>query len=107
MGGIEPPTRGFSDRCRWFWGLNNQPLAALAAPHPSLTKAHSWHTQSELVTFLAHGPQSCCSTRMRDWPSSDSPANPQARALRPRGYFFFWRGLAADRVGQAISPRAI
>src|SRR5882762_3859535 len=52
-GGIEPPTRGFSVRCRWFQGLNNQPLAALASPLPSHTKAHSWHTQSELDTFLA------------------------------------------------------
>jgi len=32
----------------------NQPLAALASPDPSLTMAHSWHTQSEFDTFLAH-----------------------------------------------------
>src|SRR5437762_3173653 len=32
----------------------NQPLAALASPFPSHTQAHSWHTQSELVTFWAH-----------------------------------------------------
>jgi hypothetical protein len=30
----------------------NQPLAALASPDPSHTKAHSWHTQSELVHIL-------------------------------------------------------
>src|SRR5439155_19435555 len=53
-GGIEPPTRGFSNRCRMFWGLNNQPLAALASPLPSHTKAHSWHTRSEFDTILAH-----------------------------------------------------
>ena len=53
-GGIEPPTRGFSDRCRLFWGLANQPPAALASSLPSHTKAHSWHTQSEVVTFPAH-----------------------------------------------------
>jgi hypothetical protein len=52
-GGIEPPTRGFSVRCRWFQGLNNQPLAALASPLPSHTKAQSRHTEAEFVTFLA------------------------------------------------------
>src|SRR6266404_6954609 len=34
-------------------GAYNQTLAALASPLPSHTKAHSWHTQSELDTFLA------------------------------------------------------
>jgi hypothetical protein len=32
----------------------DQPLVALANPEPDLTMAHSWHTQSELDTFLAH-----------------------------------------------------
>jgi len=58
--GIEPPTRGFSARCRVFQGFNNQSLAALATPLPWLTKAQSWHSQFELVTFLAQG-----STRSR------------------------------------------
>ncbi len=31
-----------------------QSLAALVSPNPSLTKAHSWHTQPELDTFPAH-----------------------------------------------------
>jgi len=53
-GGIEPPTRGFSVRHRWFYGLINQSLTALAAPHPRPTKAHSWHTKYQLVTFTAH-----------------------------------------------------
>src|SRR5205814_6783184 len=52
-GGIEPPKRGFSIRGRGFWGLNIQPIAALASPLPSHTKARSWHIQSELVAFLA------------------------------------------------------
>ena len=47
--GIEPPTRGFSARCRVFQGVINQSLAASCRPHPRLTKAQSWHTQSELV----------------------------------------------------------
>src|SRR5664279_2824377 len=51
--GIEPPTRGFSARFRWFQGFINQPLAASCRPLPRHTKAHSWHTHSELVTFLA------------------------------------------------------
>ena len=32
----------------------NQLLAALAQPQTSLSLAHSWHTQSQLDTFLAH-----------------------------------------------------
>jgi hypothetical protein len=48
--GIEPPTRGFSARCRVFQGFINQSLAASCRPLPKLTKAQSWHTQSELVT---------------------------------------------------------
>jgi hypothetical protein len=52
-GGIEPPRRGFSVCSRVFEGLINQTLAALGGPFPWLTMAHSWHTQSELVTFLA------------------------------------------------------
>jgi hypothetical protein len=51
--GIEPPTRGFSARCRVFQGFKNQSLAASCRPLPRHTKAQSWHTQSELVTFLA------------------------------------------------------
>jgi len=51
--GIEPPTRGFSVRCRVFQGFINQSLAASCRPLPRHTKAQSWHTQSELVTFLA------------------------------------------------------
>jgi hypothetical protein len=51
--GIEPPTRGFSARCRVFQGFINQSLAASCRPLPRHTKAQSWHTQSELVTFLA------------------------------------------------------
>jgi len=31
----------------------NQSLTALATPLPSHTKAQSWHTKSESVTFLA------------------------------------------------------
>jgi hypothetical protein len=56
--GIEPPTRGFSVIFRGFEGLINQSLTALATPNPRPTKAQSWHTQSDLDTFLAHG----------DWP---------------------------------------
>jgi hypothetical protein len=48
--GIEPPTRGFSVFFRGFEGFINQSLTALADPLPRLTKAQSWHTQSELVT---------------------------------------------------------
>jgi prevent-host-death family protein len=36
-----------------FGGLINQSLAVLATPLPWFTKAQSWHTQPELVTFLA------------------------------------------------------
>jgi hypothetical protein len=50
---IELPTRGFSVRARRSWGLNNQPLAELASPHPGLTQAQSRHTQSEFGTFSA------------------------------------------------------
>ena len=32
----------------------NQLFAALAQPQTSLSLAHSWHTQSQLDTFLAH-----------------------------------------------------
>src|SRR5450631_1425467 len=53
MEGIEPPTRGFSGFFRGFEGFINQPLAASCRPLPRPTKAQSWHTQSELVTFLA------------------------------------------------------
>jgi hypothetical protein len=35
-------------------GIINQPLAALASPHPNLTKAQSRHTQSEFGTFPTH-----------------------------------------------------
>jgi hypothetical protein len=51
--GIEPPTRGFSGVSGGLQGFINQSLAALATPLPRNTKAQSWHTQSELVTFLA------------------------------------------------------
>jgi hypothetical protein len=40
-GGIEPPTRGFSVGPGQFQGFINQPLATLANPESSLTKAHS------------------------------------------------------------------
>jgi hypothetical protein len=60
-GGIEPPTRGFSDRSRRFQGLLDQSLATLASPVPSLTKAQLRHAQSELVTFPA---------QRRLWPDS-------------------------------------
>jgi hypothetical protein len=53
--GIEPPTRGFSVIFRGFEGFINQSLAASCRPLPRLTKAQSWHTQSELVTFQAQG----------------------------------------------------
>src|ERR1022692_2662712 len=52
--GIDPPTRGFSVICRGFEGFINQSLAASCRPLPRHTKAQSWHTQSQLVTFLAH-----------------------------------------------------
>jgi len=52
-GGIEPPTRGFSVRYRWFSGLCNQSLTALASPDPSVTMTQSRHTQSEFDTFTA------------------------------------------------------
>src|SRR5271167_813465 len=55
--GIEPPTRGFSAADRVFQGFINQSLTALATPLPRRTKAQSWHTQSELVTFLAQRPR--------------------------------------------------
>jgi hypothetical protein len=48
--GIEPPTRGFSARFRWFQGFINQPLAATCHRLPRHTKAQSWHAQSALVT---------------------------------------------------------
>ena len=51
---IELPTRGFSVRDRWFWGLMNQSLTALANLIPRPTPAQLRHTKSELVTFLAH-----------------------------------------------------
>jgi len=51
--GIEPPTRGFSGVSRGFQGFINQSLAASCRPLPRHTKAQSWHTQSELVTFVA------------------------------------------------------
>jgi hypothetical protein len=51
--GIEPPTRGFSARCRVFQGFINQSLAASCRPLPRHTKAQSRHTQSELVTSRA------------------------------------------------------
>src|ERR1035438_8669485 len=51
--GIEPPTRGFSVFFRGFEGFINQSLTASCRPLPRLTKAQSWHTQSELVTFVA------------------------------------------------------
>jgi|SRR5580658_2180523 hypothetical protein len=49
--GIEPPTRGFSARCREFQGFIDQPLAATCQPLPRHTKAQSCHTQSEFVTL--------------------------------------------------------
>src|ERR1039457_6642820 len=52
-GGIDLPRRGFSVCSRVFEGLINPTLAALSGPFPWPTMAHSWHTQSELVTFLA------------------------------------------------------
>ena len=63
--GIEPPTRGFSARCRVFEGFNNQSLTALATPLPQHTKAQSWHSQSELVTFLARDKRSSYSGQWR------------------------------------------
>jgi hypothetical protein len=53
--GIEPPTRGFSVIFWGFEGFINQSLTALADPLPRHTKAQSWHTQSELVTFEEQG----------------------------------------------------
>src|ERR1700675_1385905 len=44
---------GAEDRALTFQGLINQPLAASCRPLPRHTKAQSWHTQFELVTFLA------------------------------------------------------
>ena len=35
-------------------GFMNQLFAALAQPQTSLSLEHSWHTQSQLGTFLAH-----------------------------------------------------
>jgi hypothetical protein len=54
-GGIEPPTRGFSVRRAIANSLNNQSLAALANPHPSLIKAQLRHGQSGVVTPTAIG----------------------------------------------------
>jgi hypothetical protein len=51
--GREPPTRGFSAVSRVFQGFINQSLAASCRPLPRHTKAQSWHTQSELVTYVA------------------------------------------------------
>jgi len=50
---LTPPTRGFSARFRRFQGFINQSLAASCLPLPRHTKAQSWHTQSELVTYVA------------------------------------------------------
>src|SRR5256885_12999252 len=50
---IELPTRGFSVRCRWFWELYNQPLAALASPHPDRksTRLNSSHLVISYAVF--------------------------------------------------------
>src|ERR1019366_9670471 len=61
--GIEPPTRGFSVNFRGFEGFINQSLAVSCRPIPRHTKAQSWHTQSELVTFLAHARESSYEVR--------------------------------------------
>jgi hypothetical protein len=50
---IELPTRGFSAVVARFRGLIINHLQRLPALSPSHTKAHSWHTRSEFVTFLA------------------------------------------------------
>jgi hypothetical protein len=63
--GIEPPTRGFSARCRGFRGFINQSLAASCRPLPRHTKAQSWHSQSELVTFLARDKRNSYSGQWR------------------------------------------
>src|ERR1700730_18402520 len=79
-GGIEAPTRGFSVCWRTFEGLINQSLATLATPLPRPTKAHSWHTHFELVTFLAHCPRPFCSTRLF------LPARAGGGSRRPRDF---------------------
>jgi hypothetical protein len=56
-GGIEPPTRGFSTANGRSGGLLINHLQRLPAPLPRPTMAHSWHTQSGLVTFLAQRPK--------------------------------------------------
>jgi hypothetical protein len=63
--GIEPPTRGFSARCRGFRGFINLSLAASCRPLPRHTKAQSWHSQSELVTFLARDKRNSYSGQWR------------------------------------------
>jgi hypothetical protein len=52
-------------------GAHNQPLAALASPLPRYTKAQSWHTQSELVTYVAQdlGTQESHLREGWHWPS--------------------------------------
>jgi hypothetical protein len=57
---LERQLPGGSDP-RWktvpLHGALNQSLTALTNALPWLTKAQSWHTQSELVTFLAQPPR--------------------------------------------------
>src|ERR1700686_3400962 len=73
--GIEPPTRGFSARFRRFQGFINQSLAASCRPLPRHTKAQSWHTHSELVTFLA-----------QDQPLPSNATEPTANQWSRLGY---------------------
>ena len=47
---MNPRRADFQSFFRGFEGFINQSLTALADPLPRLTKAQSWHTQSELVT---------------------------------------------------------
>jgi hypothetical protein len=63
--GIEPPTRGFSAGVKGLQGFINQPLAASCRPLPRLTKAQSWHSQLELVTFPAQTTTDVCWLRRR------------------------------------------
>jgi hypothetical protein len=58
LGGIEPPTRGFSVRRAITNHVDDQSLAALAKPHPRLSKAHIRHLHDlaalELHAATAH-----------------------------------------------------
>jgi hypothetical protein len=94
-GGIEPPTRGFSVRSRRFQGFINQSLAALASPVPSLTKAHSWHTQFELDTFLA---QSFSNGRIHRGRARNRPSDTDHR------HYFLTLAAACLTFSTLVSP---